>query len=354
MVQTLTALYDTRGAAEATRDDLVNLGISSSEIAIRGADDTTDTVREEGGFWSGLADFFMPREDEYTYAEGVRRGGYLLSVHVPDNLASQAEDILEKSEPVDLDERSEEWRKTGWSDDAAYTSGAGVTGGTAAASAYGLSDSRPAAFSAADSTTADLSSRSATLASGDASILPGDQTALDTQATNLTSDIPATATTGTDAGYAARSSAYETGERTLSEGETIPVYEEQIKIGKRQVDSGSVRVRSYVTERPVNEEVQLRTERVTIDRRPVDREVNASDADFRERVIEAVEHGEEAVVSKTVRVKEEIGIHKDVDTRTETVSDTVRSTEVEIDDGRTDKTATGYRTDTDKLTNPRV
>jgi stress response protein YsnF len=95
-----------------------------------------------------------------------------------------------------------------------------------------------------------------------------------------------------------------------------------------------VRVRSYVREIPVEEQVSLRQERVTVERRPVDRPVEAGDAVFEERTIEATERGEEAVVDKQAHVTEEIGVRKDVDTRTETVRDTVRKTEVEVEDER--------------------
>jgi stress response protein YsnF len=105
-----------------------------------------------------------------------------------------------------------------------------------------------------------------------------------------------------------------------------------------------VRVRSYVTERPVEEQVELREERVTIERRPVDRELRAGDTAFQERTIEAVERGEEAVVSKTARVTEEIGIRKDVERETETVRDTVRKQEIEVEDDRSPRTATGTGT----------
>ena len=91
--------------------------------------------------------------------------------------------------------------------------------------------------------------------------------------------------------------------------------EEELRVGKREVGRGRVRVRSYVTERPVEEQVELRQERVTIERRPVDRAVAPGDAAFTERTIEAVERGEEAVVSKTARVTEEIGLRTDVERR---------------------------------------
>ena len=114
----------------------------------------------------------------------------------------------------------------------------------------------------------------------------------------------------------------------------IQAAEEQLGVGKREVGRGGVRVRSYVTERPVEEQVELRQERVTVERRPVDRELAPGEAAFQERTIEAVERGEEAVVSKTARVTEEIGIRKDVERETETVRDTVRKQEIEVEDDR--------------------
>ena len=114
----------------------------------------------------------------------------------------------------------------------------------------------------------------------------------------------------------------------------LQVVEEELRVGKREVGRGSVRVRSYVRERPVEEQVALRQERVSIERRPVDRELRAGDPAFEERTIEAVERGEEAVVSKTARVVEEIAVRTDVDTETETVRDTVRRQDVEVEDDR--------------------
>jgi uncharacterized protein (TIGR02271 family) len=128
--------------------------------------------------------------------------------------------------------------------------------------------------------------------------------------------------------------------------EAIPIVEENLRVGKRQVEGGRVRIRSYVVETPVEEQVALRQEHVQVERRPVDRPVTAADeALFRERTIEASERSEEAVVSKEARVKEELVVNKDVEERTETVSDTVRRTEVEVEDerGRTKGTGTTGR-----------
>jgi uncharacterized protein (TIGR02271 family) len=113
------------------------------------------------------------------------------------------------------------------------------------------------------------------------------------------------------------------------------VIEERLRVGKRETSHGRVRIRSYVVETPVQDQVILREERVDIERRQVDRPVGAAeDALFRERVIEAAETVEEAVVAKEARVTEEVVIRKQVEERTETVSDTVRRTEVEIEDER--------------------
>ncbi|MBB5696579.1 YsnF/AvaK domain-containing protein, partial [Muricoccus pecuniae] len=123
----------------------------------------------------------------------------------------------------------------------------------------------------------------------------------------------------------------------------IPIVEEHIQVGKREVEHGRVRVRSYVVETPVNEQVTLREEHVDVTRRPVDRPLTDADDAFRERVIEATEHAEEAVVSKEARVTEELVIRKEASERAETVNGTVRSTKVEVEDSRTAGMVSGTR-----------
>jgi len=113
--------------------------------------------------------------------------------------------------------------------------------------------------------------------------------------------------------------------------EAIPIVEESLVVGKRAVERGGVRVRSYVVETPVSEQIGLRDEHVTVERRRVDLPLrNANDA-FKERTIAMTETGEEAVVGKTARVVEEVVLRKQVGERTETVTDTVRRTEVDVE-----------------------
>ena len=113
--------------------------------------------------------------------------------------------------------------------------------------------------------------------------------------------------------------------------DVIQVAEERLVVGKREVERGGVRVRSYIVSTPVSEQVTLREETVGIERRPVNRSVAAGEDAFRDRSIEVRATGEEAVVGKEAVVTEEIGVRKDVGQRTEEVRDTVRHTEVEVE-----------------------
>jgi uncharacterized protein (TIGR02271 family) len=119
--------------------------------------------------------------------------------------------------------------------------------------------------------------------------------------------------------------------------EVIPVAEEELHVGKREVNRGRVRLHSRVVERPVSEQVSLREEHVQVERRPVSGTTQAGTLagdPFQERTIEVEERGEEALVSKEARVVEEVVVRKEADQRTETISDTVRKTEVDVEDDR--------------------
>src|SRR5215212_5854639 len=146
----------------------------------------------------------------------------------------------------------------------------------------------------------------------------------------------------------------ETGRADVAEGgeARIPVIEEELRVGKREVEGGGVRVRTRVVERPVEEAVRLREERVNVERRPVNRPVSEADLNaFREGTFELRERSEEAVVDKTARVVEEVAINKEVGERTETVRDTVRKTGVDVEETAGTKvrraTATGHADDID-------
>src|SRR5438309_9059315 len=129
--------------------------------------------------------------------------------------------------------------------------------------------------------------------------------------------------------------------------QVIPVYEEELKVGKRVLEEGHVRVRVYTVEHPVQEGVTLREERVAVERRPVDRPLGTGHGEaFQDRTINVTTHREEPVVSKEARVKEEIVVRKDADQRTETVRDTARRTEVKVEDDRATTTTPASGTPT--------
>ena len=120
--------------------------------------------------------------------------------------------------------------------------------------------------------------------------------------------------------------------RTTTEEQAIPVIQEELKVGKRTVQRGGVRVYQRVIETPVQEDITLREEHVTIERHPVDQAIAPDQVPaFQEKSFELRESAEEAVVQKTARVVEEVVVGKDVSQRQEQISDTVRSTNVEVE-----------------------
>lgn len=115
---------------------------------------------------------------------------------------------------------------------------------------------------------------------------------------------------------------------------TIEVVEEELEVGKRKVATGGVRATSRVVETPIEETVTLREEEVSAERRRVDRRLSPGEADaaFEEKTLEMTETAEEVEVSKEARVVEEVALAKRVGGREATVRDTVRRTEVEVEE----------------------
>lgn len=111
----------------------------------------------------------------------------------------------------------------------------------------------------------------------------------------------------------------------------IPVVEEELVVGKREVDRGGVRVFQRMVETPVSASVTLHEEHVVIERRPVNRAVTEADLLQANKSLELTETAEEAVVGKSAHVVEEVLVGRQSVDRTATVRDTVRHTEVEIE-----------------------
>lgn len=303
MSRTLTAMFDSRADAEAAQTRLKDASIDISNVSIHdqssaGHSSTDYSTQENRGFWGSVKGAFLPDEDRHTYEEGVRRGGVVLTAQVAEHEADKAVAILEEADTIDIDERSEQWRSSGWDYAGATAAGAGASTG--------------------------LFGSSGTTGTG--------TTGMGT--TGMSTSTP---------GYAGTTG-------TSGTEEAIPVVQEELIVGKREVNRGGVRVRSYVVETPVHESVRLREEHVDVERRAVDLPLSAAEGDaFRERTIEMTETAEEAVVAKDARVVEEVVVRKDVGERTENIDDTVRSTEVEVEDvGTTRTSGTGLGTDRDR------
>jgi uncharacterized protein (TIGR02271 family) len=129
---------------------------------------------------------------------------------------------------------------------------------------------------------------------------------------------------------------YETsgGESSKEQGETVQEIEEELTVGKTKAVTGGVRVTTNVSETPVEKTVSLREEQVAAERKPVDRKLSSEEAKaaFEEKTVEVLATSEEAEVSKEARVVGEVAVGKTVEQREETVKDTVRRTEVEVEE----------------------
>jgi len=270
-----------------------------------------------GGLLGALTQAGLGEEHANVYAEGVRRGGTLLIVTCSDDKAQLAYDILGRHGSIDLDERMGQWKQSGWTgfgSSSGSNLSSGTTGMSGTTSNYGGTTGASAANLAG--TTGTTHASSANLGT--------------TGTTNLKSTTR-TETTNLGAGRETE--------------KVIPVVEEELKVGKREVQKGGVRLYSHVVETPVQENVHLREERVHVERRPVDRPIGATDvAAFKDQTIEMREKAEEAVVSKKARVIEEVVIGKEVTGHTETVRDTVRRTDVQVENlGATNVATSGVR-----------
>jgi uncharacterized protein (TIGR02271 family) len=301
-----------------------------------------------GGLLGALVGAGIPDEDANLYAEGVRRGGTLVTVSAADDMAMRASDILNRHGAVDIDSRGENWRSRGWNrfdtDAGPYdrsgdslgdkwedSSKVGTAGGTLAGAATGAAAGAVAGpVGAVVGGVAGAAAGAGLGAAGDAAGegIKDETTGEGRSSSSTMRSSTMTGTTGT--GMTGRS---DVTARSTNEGEQVlPVVEEELRVGKRAVERGGVRVYTRVEETPVEEQVRLREEHVNVERRPVDRPLSDADRDaFRERSVEMTERSEEAVIDKRARVVEEVVINKDVTERTETVRDTVRRTDVDVE-----------------------
>lgn len=115
---TVTAFFRDRSGAEEAARKLVSAGLAENNVRMvpgREPESVAATDVDNGkGFWESLGDFFFPADDREVYAEGLRRGGYLVTANVTDAQHETAVDILDDEGTIDVDEWSESWRADGW------------------------------------------------------------------------------------------------------------------------------------------------------------------------------------------------------------------------------------------------
>jgi len=127
-------------------------------------------------------------------------------------------------------------------------------------------------------------------------------------------------------------------DRDVDDDKSVTRSEEELQVGKRETEAGRARLSKWVETEPVEMDVELKRETARVTREPIDRPV--SDAELGEEEIEVTLREEEAVVEKQTVAKERIGIEKDVETQSETISDEVRKERVEVEG---DDDVTEYR-----------
>ncbi|HJV81914.1 YsnF/AvaK domain-containing protein [Noviherbaspirillum sp.] len=278
MENTVVGVYDSYAQAQNAMNELLSCGFSRGEVQLNpdseGAATTRDTTQASG---SGIGNFFRSlfgmdeRPEEHdVYSEAVRRGSCVLTVNADnEEQRDRAVEVLNRYDPVDIDERAAHWRSQGWT---------------------GYDENAPQYTDSDIARERDLHARSRDTADTDQA-------------------------------------------QARTEGETrIPVVEEEMRVGKREVQRGGVRVYTRVQEKPVHESVDLRQEHVNVERHPVDQPASEADlAAFKEGSVEMREMAEEPIVSKTARVVEEVVVGKEVTQETTDVNDTVRRTDVEVE-----------------------
>jgi hypothetical protein len=125
----------------------------------------------------------------------------------------------------------------------------------------------------------------------------------------------------------------------------LEVIEEDLEVGTEEVERGRMRIYTVVTEREVQQDVKLRDETIRVNRRPVNRTVITNPDLFKQKSFEMVEIDEIAKVRKTVKVVEEVSLGKEVVQKIETIKETLRRQDVEIEEVKTARTFTEYDTD---------
>lgn len=364
--------------------------LASSGVTPAGSTTDTSVTRtdDEPGIGTSIKNFFSDifgadNDEHHTkYSNAVAQGNHVLTVNTDSEPeVERAADIVERYGPVDIDEQSEKWASGAGMGGNMNSPGAGVMGvgagglqqsqsmslqsdndrlplnqqslndpnpmGTTyqepmsshdqlSAGTYGTgSGNLQTSMGSSNPSTGSDALKGASL-SGSSSSLQGSSLEGSAKSTGSMQD---SSLTGSSLSGSSSSSLSGSSVSSLTGSQqrdtstaAIPVVQEQLKVGKREVQRGGVRVFSRVVETPVNESIGLREEHVNVQRRAVDEPISTADSSaFKEQSIEMRETAEEAVVEKSARVVEEVTINKEVTQREQQINDTVRHTEVEVE-----------------------
>jgi uncharacterized protein (TIGR02271 family) len=357
MQHTLIAVFDNHNDAVSAKNELLSSGFSSSDVRLSHGDETlpggsmSDTggsaasstassTDNEPGIGTSIKNFFSdifgtddsPHSTKYSAA--VERGNHVLRVNTDSEPeVERAADIVERFGPIDIDEQSEKWGMTEGSGTMLGQTGS-MSGGQSMSlqsdndrlplNQQSLNDPNPMGTTYQEPLGSRDELSTGSYGSGSGNLQNQSQSLSGSSLEGSASNLQGSSLTGS----MQRDTAMARDTNTAA----IPVVQEQLKIGKREVSRGGVRVYSRVVETPVNETIGLREEHVNVERRPVNEPISGLDATaFKEQSIEMRETAEEAVVEKSARVVEEVTINKEVTQREQQISDTVRHTEVEVE-----------------------
>ncbi|USX14237.1 YsnF/AvaK domain-containing protein [Oxalobacteraceae bacterium OTU3CAMAD1] len=317
MAHTLAAVFEQRGDADRAKAELLNAGFSSSAVRLasgtgtqtQASTQTSSAASTDDSIGGSIMQFFSSifgndeHADKQAYSSAINRGNTVLTVDAStEDEIERAADIIEGFGPLDIDEQQ------GLSGQAPPQAYQGAHQGGMASAAGSMQDAQAA--------------------------VPGSMQGVQSTMTGTMQGGTQATAAGAMGGMQGGTTSAEAGsmQRTTTEEQAIPVIQEELKVGKRTVQRGGVRVYQRVIETPVQEDITLREEHVTIERHPVDQAIAPDQVPaFQEKSFELRESAEEAVVQKSARVVEEVVVGKEVSQRQEQISDTVRSTDVEVE-----------------------
>jgi uncharacterized protein (TIGR02271 family) len=273
----IVTLFDSATQAEAAKRNLVKAGFSDRDISLISG----ERLQAEGhsarhpGIWQRLFGHTVDKDQADVYTKAMDKGGVVLSLRTEEDKLAKAMTILHSHDSAEVPSRI----KSSVDERASSTSEAAGVNPTAGRQFAGETNDRQV-------------------------------------------EPQRTALTGNE-----------------SQQDILRLAEEQIEVGKRLVSEGSTRVRRYTVTDAVSEDISLHEQHADTFRRAVNQPALTGEVDWSERTVEVAETHEQPVINKTARVKEEVVVRTDGSDRTETVNDTVRRQEVDIDRAADSRTA---------------